>query len=74
MSLQLIYPGLGGDHSKGSYITHAEAPGLTTRDMEFYMNIRSAGQDKTGDPTYAPLHDTDFTNLADSHFIAVIIE
>jgi acetyl esterase len=59
----LIYPGLGGDHSKGSYITHSEAPGLTTRDMEFYMNIRSAGQDKTGDPTYAPLHDTDFTNL-----------
>ena len=59
----LIYPGLGGDHSKGSYVTHSDAPGLTTRDMEFYMNIRSAGQDKTGDPTFAPLHDTDFTNL-----------
>lgn len=59
----LIYPGLGGDHSKGSYITHAQAPGLTTQDMEFYMNIRSAGQDKYGDPTYAPLHDKDFTNL-----------
>lgn len=59
----LIYPGLGGDHSKGSYITHAQAPGLTTQDMEFYVNIRSAGQDKYGDPTYAPLHDKDFTNL-----------
>lgn len=59
----LIYPGLGGDHSKGSYITHAEAPGLTTRDMAFYMNIRSNGQDKTGEPTYAPLHDTDFRAL-----------
>ena len=59
----LIYPGLGGDHSKGSYITHSDAPGLTTRDMEFYMSTRSAGKDKTGDPTYAPLHDTDFTNL-----------
>jgi acetyl esterase len=59
----LIYPGLGGDQSKGSYITHAQAPGLTKQDMEFYMNIRSAGQDKYGDPTYAPLHDKDFTNL-----------
>jgi acetyl esterase len=59
----LIYPGLGGDQSKGSYITHAQAPGLTKQDMEFYMNIRSAGQDKFGDPTYAPLHDKDFTNL-----------
>jgi acetyl esterase len=59
----LIYPGLGGDHSKGSYITHAQAPGLTTQDMEFYMHTRSAGQNKYGDPTYAPLHDRDFTNL-----------
>jgi acetyl esterase len=59
----LIYPGLGGDWSKGSYVEHAEAPGLTTRDMEFYMNIRSSGQDKTGDATYAPLHDTDFSGL-----------
>lgn len=59
----LIYPGLGGDWSKGSYVEHADAPGLTTRDMEFYMNIRSGGQDKTGDATYAPLHDTDFTGL-----------
>ena len=40
----LIYPGLGGDHSKGSYITHSDSSGLTTRDIEFYMNIRSAGR------------------------------
>lgn len=59
----LIYPGLGGDWSKGSYVEHAEAPGLTLRDMEFYGNIRSSGQDKTGDVTYAPLHDTDFSGL-----------
>ena len=59
----LIYPGLGGDWSKGSYQEHAEAPGLTTRDMEFYMNIRSNGQDHSGNPNYAPLHDTDFSGL-----------
>lgn len=59
----LIYPGLGGDQSKGSYIAHADAPGLTTRDLTFYSSIRANGQDKTGDPTFAPLHDTDFTNL-----------
>ncbi len=59
----LIYPGLGGDHSTGSYLTHSDAPGLSTRDMEFYMNIRSGGHGKTGDATYAPLQDTDFSNL-----------
>ena len=32
----LIYPGLGGDTSRGSYVTHAEAPMLTSRDLAFY--------------------------------------
>ena len=59
----LIYPGLGGDDTKGSFVTHAEAPGLTTRDMAFYTAIRANGQDKTDDPTWAPLHDTDFSGL-----------
>ena len=59
----LIYPGLGGDRSKGSYVTHAEAPMLTMRDLEFYKHIRSGGQDRSGDTTLAPLADTDFSNL-----------
>jgi acetyl esterase len=59
----LIYPGLGGDQSKGSYLTHSEAPGLTTRDLEFYSSIRSGQHDKSGDPTFAPLHDTGFANI-----------
>ncbi|MER9103882.1 alpha/beta hydrolase [Mesorhizobium sp. M0848] len=59
----LIYPGLGGDRSQGSYITHAEAPMLTTRDLEFYQNIRTGGQDGTGDITQSPLADADFANL-----------
>ncbi len=59
----LIYPGLGGDWTLPSYVEHAAAPGLTTDDMRFYMQMRSGGQDKIGDPTYAPLQDTDFSDL-----------
>ncbi|MBN9216535.1 MAG: alpha/beta hydrolase [Mesorhizobium sp.] len=59
----LIYPGLGGDRSKGSYVTHAEAPMLTMRDLEFYKNIRTGGVDHGPDITQSPLADADFTNL-----------
>jgi acetyl esterase len=59
----LIYPGLGGDRSKGSYVKHAEAPMLTVRDLEFYKHIRTGGVDRTGDITLAPLADIDFSNL-----------
>ena len=59
----LIYPGLGGDRSRGSYVTHAEAPMLTMRDLDFYKHIRTGGADGTGDITLSPLADTDFTNL-----------
>lgn len=59
----LIYPGLGGDQTKGSYVTHAEAPMLTMRDLIFYKDIRTDGSDYSDDPTYSPLSDPDFTNL-----------
>ncbi|TPJ20011.1 alpha/beta hydrolase [Mesorhizobium sp. B2-7-3] len=59
----LIYPGLGGDRARGSYVTHAEAPMLTVRDLEFYKNIRTGGVDQTGDITLYPLADADFANL-----------
>lgn len=59
----LIYPGLGGDQSKGSYVTHARAPMLTLRDLEFYKDIRTGGADVSGDITYMPLKDADFANL-----------
>ena len=59
----LIYPGLGGDRSKGSYVTHAEAPMLTMRDLEFYKHIRTGGQDRSRDAALAPLADTDFAKL-----------
>ena len=59
----LIYPGLGGNSHKGSYVEHAEAPMLTVRDMAFYKDIRTGGADVVGDITYAPLADADFANL-----------
>jgi len=59
----LIYPGLGGDMSKGSYITHAEAPMLTVRDLTFYGNRRAGGRDVSRDATYQPLRDADFSGL-----------
>lgn len=59
----LIYPGLGGDMSKGSYVTHAEAPMLTVRDLVFYRDIRTGGRDWPGDVALSPLADTDFAGL-----------
>ncbi|MBZ9748380.1 alpha/beta hydrolase [Mesorhizobium sp. CO1-1-7] len=59
----LIYPGLGGDRARGSYVTHAEAPMLTVRDLEFYKYVRTGGVDQTGDITLYPLADADFANL-----------
>lgn len=51
----LIYPGLGGDQTGPSYQTHPNAPGLSLRDLAFYAGVRSGGQDKRTDPTFAPL-------------------
>jgi acetyl esterase len=59
----LIYPGLGGDRSKGSYLTHAHAPMLTLADVAFYAGIRHGGMEPTGDATAAPLQAADFTHL-----------
>lgn len=60
----LIYPGLGGDPTKGSYVEHANAPELTTRDMLFYQTIRTGGASPpVDDARYAPLQDTDFSGL-----------
>lgn len=60
----LIYPGLGGDRARGSYVTHAFAPMLTAADLDFYAGIRHGGTaPPPGDPTVAPLQDRDFTRL-----------
>ena len=47
--------------SQGSYVTHAEAPMLTVRDLAFYKDIRTGGADFSHDPRFHPLADTDFS-------------
>ncbi len=59
----LIYPGLGGDESSGSYVEHADAPLLTLADIEFYRRVRSAPGQPADDPTFSPLKDRDFSGL-----------
>ncbi|KQZ93912.1 esterase [Mesorhizobium sp. Root157] len=59
----LVYPALGGDMSRGSYVRHAEAPMLTTRDVRYYEHVRTGGADHTGDIAMAPLADANFAYL-----------
>lgn len=59
----LIYPALGNDVTRGSFITHAHAPLLTTADMVYYERLRAGGEPPVGDPTFAPLTAEDFTGL-----------
>ncbi|MCK8463220.1 alpha/beta hydrolase [Aliiroseovarius sp. S1339] len=61
--LLLIYPGLGGDMTRGSYRDHAHAPMLTLDDLKAYEQIRFDGSAPENDPTAAPLTDSDFSNL-----------
>ena len=60
----LIYPVLGPEVDRGSYIEHAEAPMLTRVDMSMYNKIRTGGEmPAEADATLLPLMDTDFTGL-----------
>jgi acetyl esterase len=59
----LIYPGLGGNPDKGSYLTHAHAPMLTRDDVLFYKDIRHGAPPPQGDATVSPLQDRDFSGL-----------
>jgi acetyl esterase len=59
----LIYPGLGGDRSKGSYVEHADAPLLSLKDIAFYREVRAGAGYPAGDATLEPLQDHDFARL-----------
>ncbi len=65
----LIYPGLGGDSDKGSYLAHAAAPMLSREETLFYKKIRVDGEVPLNDPTFSPLQDTDFSGLPPSVII-----
>ncbi|WP_199672085.1 alpha/beta hydrolase [Pseudooceanicola sediminis] len=64
MGQALIYPGLGGDLSRGSYVSMAEAPGLSTADIRFYRDLLCA---PAGDPEAQPLSASDFSGLAPAY-------
>ena len=60
----LIYPGLGPDLTRSSFVEHANAPMITTADTKFYKNIRSGGDDAMfSDPRAMPLIDPDHASL-----------
>ncbi len=62
----LIYPGLGGDMSRGSYVSQADAPGLSTKDVIYYRDIYQGGDSKYA----APLRETDFRGLPPAFLVA----
>ncbi|MBE1283086.1 MAG: alpha/beta hydrolase fold domain-containing protein [Rhodobacteraceae bacterium] len=65
----LIYPALGGEMDKPSYIEHAHAPLLTMEDMIYYSTVRHDGVPPEDDPTSEPLRDTDFSGLPPTYLI-----
>ncbi len=62
----LIYPGLGGNMSKGSYITQANAPGLTATDVIYYRDTYQGGGHKYAEP----LHEINYENLPPAFLVA----
>ena len=62
----LIYPGLGGDTTKGSYIVHAEAPGLSTRDVITYHTLYRGQGHKYSEP----LRETNYAGLPPAFLVA----
>lgn len=62
----LIYPGLGGDMSKGSYISQAKAPGLSTSDVLYYRDVYKGGGSKYAEP----LREIDYRGLPPAYLVA----
>ncbi len=62
----LIYPGLGGDMSKGSYISQADAPNLTTKDVIYYRDTYQGGDS----PYAAPMRSESHANLPPAFLVA----
>lgn len=52
----LIYPGLGGDVSEGSYVTQASAPGLSTSDVLYYRDTYRGAPHPYAEPLKASSH------------------
>ena len=72
----LIYPGLGGDETKGSYVEMGEAPLLTTADVKFYYRARTGvlGRADRADPELMPLLARDFSGLPPAAIVSADID
>ena len=68
----LIYPALGGDRSKGSYLSRRNAPGLTTADINYYeqMYLGSGEEENRSSRFYAPLRENNFAGLPRAFLVA----
>ena len=62
----LIYPGLGGDMTKGSYVSQSRAPGLSTADVQYYRDIYKGGGSKYAEP----LREMDLFGLPPAFLVA----
>jgi acetyl esterase len=62
----LIYPGLGGDTTRGSYVSEAHAPGLSTEDTLYYRDIYRGHGSKYAEP----LRETDYRGLPPAFLVA----
>lgn len=63
----LIYPALGGDLTRGSYLEMAQAPGLTTADVAYYRQLLQAPED---DPVAHPLRAAQFAGMPRTYVTA----
>jgi acetyl esterase len=70
--LVLVYPGLGGDRSRGSYVERAQAPGLSTRDVAWYAETWLGGvePDASMRKFATPLAETDWRALPPAFLVA----
>ncbi|HUF45374.1 MAG TPA: alpha/beta hydrolase [Aestuariivirgaceae bacterium] len=68
----LIYPGLGGDMSRGSHVEQAHAPGLTTDDVKYYRTVYVGPPDDPGHRSkFAyPLKETSYAGLPPAFLVA----
>ena len=70
----LIYPGLGGDMGRGSYVEMGEAPLLTTRDVAFYHRVRLGDDAAKADADATPLAAADFSGLPPAALVSADID
>ena len=72
----LVYPGLGGDTTIGSYVSNAYAPMLTTAESAMYFGLRTGGTDRasTSDPELMPLKAADFRGMPPAFVVTADID